>query len=460
VKPRRALAGALISLFLVAPGAAHAAWTPPESIAGATPWAEVAGLRIDAGGRAIAYWRDDVDTPYGPAELVSAVRTPGAPWAAGPKLHESSFDRPGGQPFGRSGIAVTQYQSTPKPVGLPVSIFDITGHRQRRFVLDRGHPVDSAAFAASPGGRTVAVWDRVRKYRARGPVMFARAYGRPQRVSRPQRVNGNWAAVNDRGDALIAWLVEHGRYPNYELSLRARIRRADGTLTPTVTLGGARGFDPSLAPSLAIAPDGRAAIAWSAAKHAEFGEMLPAYVAELGREGRVRSRHRLTPRSAIAKGYGSTAAAAVVATADGELVTAWTDGKPYFYTVHTATLRRGRLSDVQLLSDPARDGHLTHLHAEPDGTVRVLWTTDWDESRENEDHDDPFDYERRQPVELTTAERAPGGRFRGPERISSDTDRRPIPESFLSFDPHNRRPVAVWIDGVESDSELRTATGY
>jgi hypothetical protein len=464
--PLFALLAATLALAGLGPPAARASWTAPRAAVGATPYAEDAGVFVGAGGAELAwFWSPRPPDHVGPVSLASRDSV-GAGWTARGDLRGPAQDV-SLQPFGRSRVAASAYRY-PARRGLPVTLLDSSGRSRGRFVLDRHYLISGAQFAASPRGRTVAAWHRRVRRRLETRVIVAPRlrgshFGRPVYVSGMERVVAEMAAVNDRGDVLVVWLTDLVRGRGREL-IRARLLRVDGRLGPVAKLGSVRGFA-FADPSVAITSDGRGAVAWGAQNADGDQEGRPAYAAEMRRDGSFRPLRRLTSRSAIGKGrYGyDIGRVRVVASARGELVVAWTDGRPHFYAVRSATLSRGRLAQVETLSAPERDGQLLDLAADTDGSVRALWTSDWDESGENQDFIDQqsaLDEESATPVELLAATRPEGGGFGIAERLSSSEDRRPIPDGALGFDPRNRRPVAVWIDGLDRQAELRFADGY
>lgn len=453
MRSARALGGALI-LAAVAPAAAFAAWSQPTAPFGPTPHAETVTLLFDGRGAGLAtWWSPQPPDHEGPTSL--AIRSPGATWTR-PRTLTAGYT----QRYGHAGLVIAPSQYPPRR-GLRLRILDSQGKTRRRFVLDPHHLVSVANFATSPGGRTAAVWDRRPNYKGRGAVMLARpATGRPVVVAPRQRSSGEAVAVNDRGDVLVAWTVDVGNSYDHSI-LKARLVRADGRRGPVKRLASVRGFS-FIYQSVALTSDGRGAVAWGA-QNADGDQIgLPAYAAQMRRDGRFLPRRRLTKETAIGKGrYGyDLGRISVVATRERELVVAWTDGRPHFYAVRAATLERGRLARIQTLSAPQRDGQLRDLAADPSGVVRALWTSDWDESEEMQDFFDQqeaLDEESATPVELLVAERSLGGSFGLPERVSSDADRRPIPAATLAFDPRQRRPWAAWIDGLDERAELRTS---
>jgi hypothetical protein len=453
-------------LALAGPASAWASWTAPRAAVGATPYAEDAGVFVGAGGAELAWcWSPRPPDHIGPVSLASRPSA-AADWTARGDLLGPAEDV-SLQPFGRSRVAASAYWY-PARRGLPVRLLDSSGQSRARFVLDRHHLVGGAQFAASPRGHTVAVWHRGVLRALKTRVMVARRsagsrFARPVHVSGSERVLDQMAAVNDRGEVLVVWLTDLVRGRGREL-IRARLIRADGQLGPVAKLGSVRGFA-FANPSVALTSDGRGAVAWGAQNADGDQEGRPAYATEMRRDGSFRPLRRLTSRSAIGKGRVGydIGRVRVVASARDELVLAWTDGRPHFYAVRSATLRRGRLAQVETLSAPERDGQLLDLAADTDGSVRALWTSDWDESGENQEflnQQEALDEESATPVELLAATRPQGGGFGVAERLSSSEDRRPIPDGALGFDPRNRRPVAVWVDGLDEQAELRFADGY
>jgi hypothetical protein len=448
------LAGLLIALL--PPAVAHGAWSPPQPVAGATPGADAIGLEIAPDGRRLAWWTRGFDPEDEPPRIPAATAAPGDRWWGKDLAVRGGFLSVARLGPARLAAAPFLYYLRR---GLPVWTLTNTGRVIRRVLLQPREWADFATLGASPNGHAAVVWARAGDLKHRTPLLLAhrrgRGFGDPIVVARHQRPGRRVVAVNDRGDALVVWGHELRHYSGEEV--RARLVRADGRLGPLTTLARLRGFVwPDI--SAAITRDGRGAVSWAIV---DFDDYVgaPAAVATMRPGGRFSKPLQLTGRSAVGKAF-DVGRTRVAATSSDELVVAWTDGRPHFYEVLAGVLRRGRLMARQRLSAPERDGQLLDLARAPDGRVAALWTSDWDESGEQQeffDAEEAADEEHRTPVELLAAVRPRGGRFGPAERVSSDADRRPIPDGAIDFDPVTRGWAATWIDGIEDAAEARSS---
>lgn len=299
---------------------------------------------------------------------------------------------------------------------------------------DPGHAAESFSgmLAASPGGHLVAAWTRAER-RDRGVFARVAAPGAP--VEAPERIAAAGlalaAAVNDRGDALVAWAEEDGR-------IKARVRSASGELGPRRDVGhfeieyfdSSAGFGEA---SAAIGPRGEAILCWTfdTVRGDEAGEPLfQDFYAAVAAPGRSFRRPRHLERST----YTEDTSVEALALGGGQAVVAWGGGG----TKH-AIVRGRRIGRRQVL---ARRGDDLAGATGPDGSATLIWLSGAAESSRS-----------------MRAVVMPGGdRFGSVQSIGAGPAAASARDPAVAFDPRTGRPVAVWVARGASGDVVRAAT--
>jgi hypothetical protein len=247
------------------------------------------------------------------------------------------------------------------------------------------------------------------------------------------------AAINARGDAIVAWQANGGVF--------ARIRTAGGTLYKTERLGNPG--EPVRAISAVITADRAASVAWEAQDVGEADPHSPATVdatfKAAGASHHFHSSQRLGSVPALTTGhYLSGRAVKLVLGPDGRITAAWTTFENGRFVVRAAGLSGFRFAGAATLSDPAIDAILQDADAGPSGEVGVVWETGV------AGHDPGVG-----PTGLIAAFRAPGAAaFGPPETIAPDNADLGM---SLRFDPSTGRAVAAWSNVQTVETAVRPA---
>ncbi len=382
---RRAVAPAAALLLLTAPPAG--AWTPPSAISASANDISAPRLGFDERGRALATWstyRWQSAKPHGhyvPSGTFGATRAPGAlafdapirlpDLVSGPKLYAQTraagLDQRaiGWTRCGQRTTLRARFGTSAGAFGPPVALETSVGPG------GNGSP----SLAASDTGRMLAAWAAVtRPDCSRAAIRVAVRRPDAGRFETAVTLRGGGraerpaVAVGSRGDLLVAW---HRRLGSGAVAVEARLRRPGHAWGPVAVLGTSTVASP---PTVAVAQNGRAYVAWASQTLTE--DRLDARIAVAVRPAgshdfraaqtleRVRA-----PRSAGTPALGPRLAL----TRTGAAI-AWT-GRDATWRVRASSAGAStRFSAAQTVSASGVDAALDDLTALPDGTRTVLWS--------------------------------------------------------------------------------------
>jgi hypothetical protein len=420
---RTLLAAALFAALPPAPAAA-ATWSEPEVVATpATAYQRnTAPLMVfGPGGTAAAYWTVDAlfADPYErfePHRSGFATSTGGSSWSG---TREQVMDLNGDLAVDRAGRAtwIGEHREAEDRYYLTVSIVMRSGR------LASGGPFFDRAQTIWPrhasdlrsdtnaAGASVAMWSGhwprpigTRRYAAlRRP---GKRFGRPVRLTNKPYVGYSGdAAINERGDAIVAWAEDGNVYAR-----RAPRGRRFGPRI-VVARGGALDFA-----FTGIDDRGRALVVWNEARGKDDTAMVAARTGSHG----VRRAFELDQ----SRGYPH-----IERGGSGELLVAWVSSSYDRIRVTSVTPRR---IATQTLAAPGAGG--PDLAALPDGTAALLWNV---ETKAGEGS-------------ASVSIRSPGGEF-GPAETAFDRL-----GGTIAIDPVTRQPVVgLSRDGVAALTRRR-----
>ena len=384
---RRAAAAASCATALSAVAApAGAAWSPPQQLPG-TAGRFPAFAAYGPGGAASV-------GVYGPLALFPG--NPQAPIALSTAATAQTFGAPVALRDGLAAPIAVSSNGTMLAVGgprSPLDYFTLEGRRARLRVGigPVGGVLKRVATPAIVGTRTLAsavndsgdaaiVFSRcvdkscrtravLATFRRRGrdfgaPVVLAHRTGYPVAA----------VALNARGDALVAW-IQH-RATGRGNDVRARMRRADGTLTK-MRLAGPTAPVPTIAVTLTRAR--RGIVAWFSEGVSEGSGGGPYTVSAVGMDSGGRLGASYQPDHGNPTGHGDAdaikgARLRTTVGADGVTTLAWTGFAGGHYVVRSARIDR-QLERDQLLSPPTVDAQLMDLATDGAGDVLALWAS-------------------------------------------------------------------------------------
>ncbi|HSD77043.1 MAG TPA: hypothetical protein VLA98_06545 [Solirubrobacteraceae bacterium] len=221
------------------------------------------------------------------------------------------------------------------------------------------------ASAVDRAGDAVAAWT---PQRGRGLfVAERRAGGRigtPRRLARPFAVVPA-AAMNDRGDRVVAWGA-NGR-------LYARVRRAGGPWGSAQRVAGVQ-LAPGGALAAAMTPAGRAVLAWETADVREGRPVRIVAGGALARRPAGRSWRVTTLERATLPALAADARALPLVDARGVVRIAWTGAAGAASVVKVAALRPGGAGAPVVLSPGARTAALDDVAADRRGALAASWS--------------------------------------------------------------------------------------
>lgn len=386
---RRTLA--LLTLMLLAPGVAHAAWSD-QDLGSAHTFVDDPGVIVSGNGGALATWRFQQGLGNGGrAGFEGAGRAPGATGFGAPFaiVPATSINRPlttvaGLEPYGKSGALLALIG--PGRAGAPQARlgvrFGSIGGRfgaLRTIRRARAYTIARASLAVNPRGDAALAWFEDRGVNTDRVYVALRragkAFGKPRRLA-TGRIRGVAAAIGARGDALVAWDARG--------VLRTRFKpRARAGFGSTDTIRSEPAYFAEMAP--VVTPSGRAVLAWSAQFASEGGDRGPVHVQAAIRPERARRFRRaqelIVIPAGIYDGLGRVVDAVVDST--GHAVVAYNGGettrriphlphdKPVY--VDRDTGGRGGLEGLGQASGEGEVAVLSDLAAGPGGRLAVVW---------------------------------------------------------------------------------------
>jgi hypothetical protein len=442
---RVAVGTAVLALAIAVCGAAEAAapWSTPATVTSGIDVFQRPTLGFTADGHALAMLDGSGAAPPGLTRVLTAA--PGTT-----RFREIGrtvlIGRPA--PYGRHGVAYLR--TTPPPRGkgindmrsarLGVSLADAPqtlGSFQPLAQIPTSPRDLSALVAADPRGDVAAAWLEPRKGRTAVRVALRRpghAFGRPQTIGRAEAfgdVTPLDLAYGANGDLVVAFQTTRGKLVDHRaLRLAVRVKRYGRPFGPMQTLGRVLG---SSSISTAVAPTGRAVVAWGTQDAGEgIDDPWTVRAAVLRPGARRFSRTQLLDPGEVA--YPVSAVRAAIGR-DGTATVAWTafsaGGQRYPIRVAT-TAPRGRFgAPAQLAVNAAALGVVTAR----DGATTVLWGPIADEDAETVDG-------------IFASTRARGAeRFAPPEAVSSPHEIA-VNSVSVDLDPSTQQPAALWIGAV------------
>jgi hypothetical protein len=180
--------------------------------------------------------------------------------------------------------------------------------------------------------------------------------------------------ISSRGDVVAAWVRKGVVY--------ARERRRDGRLGRRVRV--ARDAK-AASPSVAIAANGRTAIAWTSQEPS--GEVAPTTPASmrvvLRDRGKPFGKPMLLERNSRPRAYGSIPSESVRAAAlpNGSFQLVWVGEEQDKIVVRAAQTAGATIGATQTLSDPTRDAAQPQLAVGAGGDTAVAWSDLDDQAR-------------------------------------------------------------------------------
>ncbi len=365
---------------------ASAAWTPPQELPGTAGRYPLFAAYGATGATSIGM--------YGPLALTPG--TPQAPVAISSMAAGGTFGAPAGLPDGLGAPVAVSPGGTLLAVGGPRSPLDYVGVEGPRARLRVGiGPVGdrlrriptrgivgtrTLAAAVNDSGDAAVVFSRcvntgcstrsvLATFRRRGrgfttPVVLAGRTGYPAAA----------VAVNARGDAIVAW-IQH-RAQGRGNDVRARMRRADGTLTK-VRLAGPTAPAPTIA--VTLSGSRRGAVSWFSERVGEgsVGGPLTVSWAQMNSRGAIGRRRVLDAGTPSGHGEADAVRGArlrAVLGADGVTTFAWTGVAGGHYVVRAARIDRD-VGRVETISPPAADAQLMDLAADSAGDAIAVWAS-------------------------------------------------------------------------------------
>jgi len=415
------------------PAPASAAWSSPQDLSSPHLFVDSPGLTVSGDGTALASWGWSDGTGDQAVRGVDAAARAPAAAAFGPQRaltpsRPYNFNTPlviGPQAFGRDrALLATSRQINRDNAHPRVRVAVRFGRADGSFGTPRtvhtGPSVWETRLAVNPRGDAALAWWENRGVRTdRVYVALRRAGGRfgaPIRLA-TGRIRGVSVAVGARGDVLVAWDARGV----VRTRVRPRGRRAFG---PTDTIRSRDAFNAELRP--AVAPNGRAVVAWSAQFTSEGGDSGPVYFEAAVRAAGARRFRRAQTleelgRAQVPRGID------LVVDSTGRHVAAWSGSDGPNARVRVARMdASGRLIKDPDVSPAGVDGQLADLAAGPGGRLLVAW--------------DDWDLESSHQVFAAYAA-GPGQPFGPAEAVSPAQEAR---AGQAAFDPGTGNPTVTW----------------
>jgi hypothetical protein len=428
----RPLLLAVIAAGAFPAAAAGATWTPPQDLSSAHEFVDRPGLTVSGDGTALATWVwSDATGSEGRIGVDAAVRPPGA-GVFGPERRLSP-ERPfsaeqltaGPVAFGRDQAVLATARPVNRDPVLPrLRLAVRVGRAGGRFGAARAIRtsvrIRDPRLAANARGDVALAWWEDRGVRTdRVYVALRRAGGRfgaPIRLT-TGRIRGIGVAIGASGDVIVAW---DGRGV---VRTRFKPRRRRGFLR-TDTIVSRPAFNALLRP--AVAPNGRAVVAWSAQFTTEGGNSGPIFFEVAVRARGARRFHRAQTLEEMGPDQVPRDIDQVVDSA-GRNVVAWSGSDGLNRRLVVARMDAdGRFHNEPVVSPPGVNARLSDLAAGPRGRLLVVW--------------DDWDFEISHQVFAAYAP-DPGQPFGAPEPVSPYQEAR---AGVAAFDPRSGEPTVVW----------------
>jgi hypothetical protein len=181
-------------------------------------------------------------------------------------------------------------------------------------------------------------------------------------------------AVNAHGDAIVAWIQHRAQGSGNDV--RARMRRADGTLTK-VRLAGPTAPVPTIAVTLSRGRHG--VVSWFSAAVGEGSTGGPLMVSRADMDSRGTMGKRRVLDTGTPSGHGDADAVGgarlgAILGADGVTTVAWTGFAGGHYVVRAERLQRD-VGQVETISPPTTDAQLMDLSGDSAGDAIAVWAS-------------------------------------------------------------------------------------
>lgn len=377
---RRPVLALVLAASALAPSAAAAAppWSPPQTLSSPHLFVDVPTVGFAGNGDGLATWRtqdgigDQATGSVDGAALAHGAATFGAEstLAAGPR--PSLVSPPVFYGRGGRALVATQRPVSSDPAEQRVRLAAVFGRVPRFFAphtiaVQRG--LRGAQLAADSSGDAAIAWFQDRGVTTDRVYVSLRRiggqFGPPVELGRG-RIRSVSVAVSPRGDVLVAWDARG--------VVRARVKpRSRSRFGPTDTIASEPTFFATL--HTAIAPNGRAFVAWGAQFRSEGGSTGPVFYEVAVRPSgaaRFRAAQLLERQPETQMQMGLDLALDAV----GHATVAWTGWDGAHYRVRAAaTDPRLVFGAPQDVSPPGADAFEGALAAAPDGRRLVAWTT-------------------------------------------------------------------------------------
>lgn len=254
-----------------------------------------------------------------------------------------------------------------------------------------------------------------------------RSFGRPVRITSDSDAVSVAAAVNARGEMLVAWGDSI-----YNEDIHVRMRARDGRWGPTQAIRRAKRGNFGNVLDAALGPRGQALVAW-ASSYAGADDYAPGPVqASLKPRGRPFSPAFSLGTAAAGSG-DEVAPVFTTYASDGRAVMAWTDSRRRGNVRALAATIEGESVRRTALSNPRYQGAVHGLAAGPGGAAVVTWAT---MTHPGGGYIDFL------PRRLLAAKRV-GPRFKSLGEITRE-GLGEVVSSAVAIDPTSRTPLTVW----------------
>lgn len=433
MRPPVPVAVAAVLVVGALPAAASAAtWSPPQDLSSPHAFVEQAALTVSGNGTALATWRwSDSTGSEGRVGVDGAARAPGA--AAFGAERRIAPERPfsaetlvtGPLAFGRDrALLATSRAVNSDPANPRLRLAVRFGRADGRFGAPRtvrtALRIRDARLAVNALGDAALAWWEDRGVRTDRVYVALRPaggrFGKPIRLA-TGRIRGVGAAIGAGGDVLVAWDARGVVRTRFKPRRGRAFRRTD-------TIRSRPAFNARLRP--AVAPNGRAVIAWSAQFTSEGGDSGPVFFeAAVRASGARRFRRAQTleqqGRAQVPRGIDQVVDSA------GNHVIAWSGSDGPNKRVRVARMDGdGRFHAEPDVSPAGVNGEVADLAAGPRGRLLVVWD-DWDGESSHQ--------------VFAAFGALPGQPFGPPEAVSPLQEAR---AGAAAFDPQTGEPTVVW----------------
>jgi hypothetical protein len=435
MRPRVPVLVAVLAAGALPAAASAATWSPPQDLSSPHAFVNQPGLTISGDGTALASWGwSDATGSEGRVGVDGAVRSPAAA-AFGPERRLSP-SRPfsseslvtGPVAFGRDRAVLATTRAVNRDPANPrlrlAARFGTDGYFGRARPVRTALRLREVRLAVNARGDAVLAWweDRgVRTDRVYASLRPAGGrFGAPIRLA-TGRIRGVGAAIGASGHVLVSWDARG--------VVRTRFKRPGRPFRPADTIRSRDAFNADMSP--AVAPNGRAVVAWSAQFTSEGGGSGPVYFEVAVRAAGARRFKRAQTLEQLGRGEVPRSIDQVV-DSTGRHVVAWSGSDGPNARVRVAFMDEdGRFHAQPDISPPGVNGQVADLAAGPAGRLLVLW--------------DDWDLEASHQV-LAAYAPGPGEPFGPPEAVSPVQEAR---AGAAAFDPRTGVPTVVWTNRPE-----------